>query len=295
MIMPGGDDSPQSDCAAASAGVSENVRPENRERLRATFDSVARRYHRYRPDYPDELFDALIELAGLTAGARLLESGCGTGKATVPLARRGFAITGIELGAELAAQARQNLAGFPRVQIVQAAFETWEPPDQAGYDLVYAATSWHWVDPEQRYRRAWRLLRPGGHLAFWSSAHVFPPGGDPFFADLQEVYDEIGEGMPAGSVAPVPGGLPDARAEIEGSGLFTDVTVRHFDWATRYDADGYIALLETFSGHIAMARWQKERLFGEIRRRLAERPDGMLSRHWGAVLHVARRDDHASR
>jgi hypothetical protein len=38
-----------------------------------------------------------------------------------------------------------------------------------------------------------------------------------------------------------------------------------------------------------MADWQQERLYGEIRRRLAERPDGTLRRHWGAVLHVARR------
>jgi hypothetical protein len=40
-----------------------------------------------------------------------------------------------------------------------------------------------------------------------------------------------------------------------------------------------------------MADWQRERLYGEIRRRLAARPDGMLRRHWGLVLHVARRLD----
>ena len=56
-----------------------------------------------------------------------------------------------------------------------------------------------------------------------------------------------------------------------------------------YDAEGYIDVLETFSGHIAMAPWQRERLYGEIRRRLGERPDGLLRRGWGAVLHVARR------
>jgi len=38
-----------------------------------------------------------------------------------------------------------------------------------------------------------------------------------------------------------------------------------------------------------MADWQRDRLYEEIRSRLAERPDGMLRRHWGAVLHVARR------
>jgi len=43
-----------------------------------------------------------------------------------------------------------------------------------------------------------------------------------------------------------------------------------------------------------MAGWQRDRLYGEIRRRLAERPDGRLRRHWGAVLNVARRLDEAT-
>ncbi len=36
------------------------------------------------------------------------------------------------------------------------------------------------------------------------------------------------------------------------------------------------------------AQWQRERLYGEIRQRLAIRPDGRLRRLWGAVLHAAR-------
>jgi hypothetical protein len=81
------------------------------------------------------------------------------------------------------------------------------------------------------------------------------------------------------------------RAEIEASGLFDHVTLRQFDWEIGYDAAGYIRLLDTFSGHIAMAGWQRDRLYGEIRRRLAERPDGRLRRHWGVALHVARKRD----
>ncbi|MEO6512500.1 MAG: hypothetical protein ABIO16_15990 [Nocardioides sp.] len=34
---------------------------------------------------------------------------------------------------------------------------------------------------------------------------------------------------------------------------------------------------------------KREHLYAEIRRRLGERPDGLLRRHWGAVLHVAAR------
>jgi hypothetical protein len=57
----------------------------------------------------------------------------------------------------------------------------------------------------------------------------------------------------------------------------------------RYTAEDYIALLETFSGHIAMEPARREHLFEEIRDRLAARADGRLTRHWSAVLTVGRR------
>jgi SAM-dependent methyltransferase len=263
-----------------------------RERLRETFDQAAESYQRARPDYPGELFDDLIRVAGLGPGDRLLEVGCATGKATVSLARRGFRITCVELGPELAAAARRNLAGLG-AEVIDGRFEDWRPAPGVRFDLVFAATAWHWVDPAVRYAGAWRALRPGGHLAFWSAAHVFPDGGDPFFRGLQDVYDEINEGLPPGAAWPRPGELAEHTAEIEASGLFDVTAVRHYDWERVYDAEGYIELLNTFSGHISMADWQRERLQLEIRRRLGERPGGTVRRHWGAVLHVARRRDHA--
>lgn len=261
----------------------------DREQLRTTFESAAALYHQARPDYPDRLYDELTQLADLAPGDQLLEVGCATGKATIPLARRGFHLTCLELGPTLAAEARCNLAAFGDVTVVAANFETWGPPRPAAFGLVFAATAWHWIDPAIRYRRARDLLRSGGHLAFWAAVHVLPRGGDPFFREIQEVYDEIGEGVPPGTDFPTPENLPDHREEIEATGLFTDVAVRRFGWEITYTAEEYIRLLGTFSGHIAMARWQRDRLYGEIRRRLAARPDGKLRRHWGAVLNVARR------
>jgi SAM-dependent methyltransferase len=267
----------------------------SRENLRVTFNAAADSYQQARPEYPGQLYTDLVSLAGLGPGAELLEVGCATGKATLPLARRGLRITALELGAELAAAARANLTGLAGVQVINANFETWVPPPGQRYDLVYAATAWHWIDPERGYRRAFDLLRPGGHLALWGQAHVFPDGGDPIFRELQDTYDEIGEGLRPGELYQRPGELPDSSADIEASGLFSPVVVRRYDWEVRYDADGYLALLDTFSGHIAMAAWQRDRLHGEIRRRLALRPDGMLRRHWESVLHVARRRDEPGR
>jgi SAM-dependent methyltransferase len=268
--------------------VSWETGADDRDRLRRTFDLAADRYHRARPDYPAQLFEDLIQLTGLSSGARLLEIGCGTGKATLPMARRGYRIIAVELGARLAEQASRNLANFPNVTVVNASFDDWQPPEP-DLDLVFAATAWHWLKPETRYERVWNTLKPGGYLAFWSAAHVFPEEGDPFFREIQTVYDEIGQGLPPDATWPRPGELPESGEELRASGLFEDVQIRHYDWELRYDADPYIDLLRTFSGHLAMTEEKQAHLYDAIRARLAARPDHELRRHWGAAMHVAPR------
>jgi protein-L-isoaspartate O-methyltransferase len=134
------------------------------ESLRETFESAADTYEAARPTYPRKLFDDLVALAGLQRGARLLEIGCATGKATRPLLERAFSVVCVELGAKLAERARHNLAGMP-FEVHVAPFEGWQG-EAASFDLVYAATAWRWIDPVVRYEKAHALLCPSGHLAF---------------------------------------------------------------------------------------------------------------------------------
>ena len=108
--------------------------------------------------------------------------------------------------------------------------------------LVFAATAWHWIDPAVKYRKAASLLRPGGHLAFWEAVHVIPDDGDPFFRQIQDVYDEIGEGMPGDWVSPTVETLPSFESEIAATGLFSGTVVRRFQWEIRYTAADYIRL-----------------------------------------------------
>jgi SAM-dependent methyltransferase len=256
------------------------------ESLRCTFDTSAASYDSARPGYPTELFDDLIELAGLERGARLLEIGCATGKATLPLAQRGYVVVCVEIGANLAKRARASLAGYP-VEVHVAPFENWEG-EAHSFDLVYAATAWHWINPAVRYHRAHALLRPSGHLAFWSAVHAFPADFDPFFTEIQAVYDAIGESHEGEEWPPLPPDqTPDDAAEIEATGLFRHVQVRRYVWETRYTAEEYIALMNTFSGHIAMDVDKRAYLYQEIRRRISARGDRHVRRHWLATLHVA--------
>ncbi len=254
--------------------------------LRHTFDESAGRYQDARPEYPQQLFDDLTAITGLAPAAELLEIGPGPGKATLPMARRGYRITAVELGANLATEARHNLRAYPNVSVVNSAFEDWQPGADRHFDLIYAATAWHWLDPDRRWAKVASLLRPGGHLAIFGAGHAFPVGFDPFFTRIQQTYNAIGEQVD-GWPPPAPEELPDPTPEYEASGHFEVDTVRRYVWARQYDADSYIRLLQTFSGHIAMPPAKRDRIFDAVRDLLAERPDGLLTRHWVATLVIA--------
>src|SRR5260370_5272782 len=110
----------------------------DREKLKGTFDQDSDLYDKARPNYPEPIFDDLVAIGGLQPEAAVLELGCGSGKATVPLAKRGCRIVCIELGENLAAVARRNLVEFSSVEVITSAFESWEP-GALTFDLVFPA------------------------------------------------------------------------------------------------------------------------------------------------------------
>src|SRR5215471_12761869 len=105
---------------------------------RLTFDEVPELYDRNRPSYPDALFDDLVSLSGILPEGRILEIGCGTGQATIPLAQRGFSVICLEPGPSMARLAKAKLARFPRVQVLRATFEDW-PVERGAFGLVVSA------------------------------------------------------------------------------------------------------------------------------------------------------------
>jgi SAM-dependent methyltransferase len=258
-----------------------------REQLRTMFEQVPELYQRARPSYPAELFDDLADLAGLSEGSRVLEIGCGTGQATLSLARRGYSVLCVELGAGLAAAARRNLEPFPNVEVVHANFESWEP-ERADFDAIVAFTAFHWVDPELRYEKAARLLREGGSLVVAGSLHVQRPGGDSFWTDVQEDYDAVVP-SPENRPPPLPDEIDDLREEIEGSGRFEYVAARRYVWDQPYSVDEYISLLNTYSGHRALDDERRTQLYDRIRRRIEARPDRGVVKTYITMLNVARR------
>lgn len=249
-------------------------------------------YDRARPNYPPEVFDDLSALARLSAAARLVELGCGTGQATLPLAERGYEITCVELGEQLAAVARRKLAGFPNVEVINANFENWQPA-HAEFDAAVAFSAFHWIAPELRYTKTASLLREYGMLAVVSAKHVLPSDGDRFFVEVQEDYEAVvpedpntkaGVGGP-----PVPEIVKDLSDEISASGCFRNVGARRYLWDVSYTADEYIGVLNTYSGHRAFDDDTRERLLARIHQRIEARPGRQVRKTYLTMLNVAER------
>jgi SAM-dependent methyltransferase len=253
---------------------------------RAAFDEAAEGYDRARPGYPPELFDDLANLAVLRPGACILEIGAGTGQATLPLAERGYQITAIELGPNLAAVARQKLARFPNVTVVQGAFEDWPLPPEP-FDAVVAATAFHWLDPSVRVARTADALRPGGVLATIATHHI--RGGDAqFFIDVQDCYRRwfpASAGIRQRTAADI---APD-NGELEHSGRFEPATFRRYEWALPYSAQEYVDLLSTYSDHRALGETRLRPLLDCISQLINERYGGQIRKRYLNELRIARR------
>ncbi len=262
---------------------------EEREGRRMQFDGAAAGYAVARPGYPEALFDDLVALAELPPGGAIVEIGPGTGQATVPLARRGYRITAVELGAALAEETRRATRDFPGVTVIVGDFEALPLPE-ASCDLVTAATAFHWLDPATRYARAAGLLRPGGALAPFRSEHVRCARDGDFAGVSQAVYAQI---LPEWAAAflgiPWPNEVADAEAaRIAASGFFETPAVRRYLREIEYDAAGYLALLDTYSDYCRLAPDVRARLFDGLATLIDRDFGGRITMGYLTTLVVAR-------
>lgn len=150
------------------------------------------------------------------------------------------------------------------------------------FDLVLAATAFHWIPYRVAYPRCARALKSHGSLALlWN----FPEVPDTkFFHDLHEIYHRI---VPRAHFSPPPElRIERQRQKIVNSGQFGPVTILRYPWQSEYTADRYVGLLRTMSDHAILAPQVRRDLFRAIRR-LIDDNGGSFIRPVVAVLFLA--------
>ncbi|MDR2559083.1 MAG: class I SAM-dependent methyltransferase, partial [Oscillospiraceae bacterium] len=123
---------------------------------RTHFDEIVDSYDRERPDYPRELFNDIIEYSGAGENKKALEIGAGTGKSTTPFLDAGYNVTAVEPGENMAEFLRNKFKGNNNFNVTVSDFES-ASLEEENYNLVYAATAFHWVEPQIGCPKVFRI------------------------------------------------------------------------------------------------------------------------------------------
>ena len=179
-------------------------------RLRATW--IAGDFHQIAKSYAtgaQEFMDGL----DIQPGMRVLDVACGTGNLALPAARRGAAVTGVDIAPNLVEQARENAKreGLS-VQFDEGDAENM-PYADASFDAVVTMFGAMFTPrPDVTAAEMKRVVRSGGYIAManWTPAgfigqmfkivgkHVPPPAGMPsplVWGDEKAVRERLQDGI----------------------------------------------------------------------------------------------------
>ena len=262
---------------------------QDRRDLGRVFNEDPQLYDRVRPTYPDELFADLVAITGLNERSLVLEVGCGTGQATRSLAALGCLVTAVEPGAGMAAIARQRLAAFSNVKVETSAFEEWDDRGRR-FDVLVAASAWHWVDPSTGWPKAHDLLKPGGWMALIGNV-VFRRSGEPeVYAETADLHERYSPGNADWGHPPLE---EEVRATDEGWGLVSDpgdlfgpTVVRWYPTVQWFDGKGFADLLRSMSPYLGLDRHVREPLLDAIAEHIRTRMGDRAQRRYLSVLRV---------
>lgn len=204
------------------------------------FDAGAAAYARFRPQYPEALFDWLASHSPERRSA--LDIACGNGQASRPLRRRFQQVLACDASVEQlrAGEELSDLALF-------AANAEALPLAGASLDLIVVAQALHWFATPAFFAEVARLLKPGGLFCAWcySLMRIDPA--------LDALVDEFYRGTLGGY-------WPDGRASVDAGYRdiqtpFPRIQPPTFAIEAHWDFAQLIGYLGTWS---AVQRWERQ-------------------------------------
>lgn len=212
------------------------------ESLRERFGDVAEDYEEYRFTYPDILFEDIMFYS--VTGKKALEIGIGTGKATPMFLKEGYEVVAVEPVKNMLEIAKRKFLG-KSITFINSTFEDLELVDQ--YDLIYAASSFQWINGCDRLGKVYALLRKGGVFARFKTVNIIDDTKHANNAVLIKAYQKY-----------LPDYLPtDAHKkhmsndEYEKTG-FTDFKRNEYFIDHEFDIKIYLKLINTYTEYLAL-------------------------------------------
>jgi len=266
---------------------------------RIHFDEIVVNYDKFRWDYPAELFADAIHFSGQENGKRAIEIGAGTGKATMPFLDAGYTVTAVEMGVNMAEFLQNKYERYKNFNIITSTFEDASLEDES-YDLIYAASAFHWVDAEIGCPKVFRLLKDGGAFILFRN-NVYRQEGNSLDVAIDAAYEQYYYSYYPRYDRPVDlskmtyddflkpeeihRGFRFNSLEQYG---FTDITMKLYNGSRIYGTDEYISLMDTMSDHRAMPGKDRLALYAGIKDAILNH-DGQLEMKFIFQLYMGKK------
>lgn len=247
------------------------------------FDKAAEYYDKFRPGYPREIIETLVDKTKLSEKSKTLEIGAGSGKATEYFKDYGFSIRCIEPGENLVKNGQIKYKEYSHIKFECGRFEEVELTSET-YDVIYAAQSFHWVPQPIGYQKCAKMLAENGNLAlFWNMYLAYDNNEDNDLLKLSNKYggfaDFVNEEQCENRIYSIVNAIQD-------SGLFETPTVYKHLWKQEYTADEYYGFVLTGNRFLQLSDEVKETARKEIVEH-ANKFGGKIVRTYLCVLYLA--------
>ena len=127
------------------------------------WQEIASRYDRGFASVTTQSVTPLLDAARVAEGARVLDVACGPGYAAAAAAAHGAIATGVDFSSEMVEEARGR---YPGIEFLEGDAEQLAFSNSTFDAVVLNFGMLHLARPEQALAEAYRLLRPGGRVAF---------------------------------------------------------------------------------------------------------------------------------
>ncbi|MFB2893117.1 class I SAM-dependent methyltransferase [Aerosakkonemataceae cyanobacterium BLCC-F50] len=159
------------------------------------YDKIAHIYDQTRwltEPVAEEVADFILELVDATPETSFLEPGVGTGLNVIPLVRRGYSVTGVDISQEMLEQLRQKLHDIPQnLELICADASQLPFPDRS-FDVVLTVHMVHTVSNWKKFLDdIARVLKPKGF--YLNAQWITPPARREFehyFRAILSKYEE---------------------------------------------------------------------------------------------------------
>lgn len=140
-----------------------------------------------RPQYPDKVYDLILDYHKDGNTQNLLDLGCGPGQGSWPFFGIFDNVIGIDPGEGMIKHAQQAFEQIRKEKSIKGekvalanykvcaveSLDTLNLPEKS-IDLAIAATAAHWFDMQKTYTHLSKLIKSGGTVAFWTYDLAYP-------------------------------------------------------------------------------------------------------------------------